>query len=649
MGAFKGFGPTNDYKPFGVEYYDIRNNIVYRQMDFPRGRNWQVVTTESSSNNSNSTTGIFIQPGLNTYTGGTSTYPTINVSGLTLGILNASGNSVFTGTLSGGSSFSANTLYSGSTNLYDIFAGIGSIGGGGGQTTSVQPGLNTYTGGTSTSPSVNISALTINTLTASGNSIVSANFSATTIYSGSSNLYQIFSPIGHSHQFSSVLNTGHTHTVSEISNLSSSSIGVLSLSATTFYSGSTNLSSIFSSQVGSAATISVGTVSTLSPGSSATVVNVGTTSAAVFNFGIPRGDTGASGSTTIGTTVYCSNESELRNAVQSHSAGTVMNIIVCNDIGLTSSLDLPKSTTARNKKLSINLGGNAIYDNSVSGLSYLIGRIPTGQTEALNVMQSWGLHLYNGTLQGKGSQTGTLLDLGSTYNSNVHDVYVKDAQYGIWYKFCLMSTIRNCMSNNIFNTPFLLDNGDWTGAGLTNAQSNHSLIEQCRVFNNDNAFAAFKIIGASGTIVRQSISEGGSPSYHIYWDALNSSVVKDGKLDTIHLESTSSVCGIRVSLGSGYFVMDGVFSQYDNIIEAVSSSGYPHFYVKNIPWFTSGSYLKTSGTNAIWSFEECIFNASGSSIWVGGVMPYYWYQEGFNQSKFANYAPEMKFNNINVP
>ena len=46
---------------------------------------------------------------------------------------------------------------------------------------------------------------------------------------------------------------------------------------------------------GNAATIAVGTTTTLSPGSSATVANVGTTSAAVFNFGIPSGLTGATG------------------------------------------------------------------------------------------------------------------------------------------------------------------------------------------------------------------------------------------------------------------------------------------------------------------------------------------------------------------
>jgi hypothetical protein len=48
---------------------------------------------------------------------------------------------------------------------------------------------------------------------------------------------------------------------------------------------------------GTAATIAAGTTTTGSPGTSASVTNSGTSSAAVFNFTIPRGDVGATGAT----------------------------------------------------------------------------------------------------------------------------------------------------------------------------------------------------------------------------------------------------------------------------------------------------------------------------------------------------------------
>jgi hypothetical protein len=51
---------------------------------------------------------------------------------------------------------------------------------------------------------------------------------------------------------------------------------------------------------GTAATIAVGTTTTLSPGSPATVTNVGTSSAATFNFGIPQGIAGPTGATGAG-------------------------------------------------------------------------------------------------------------------------------------------------------------------------------------------------------------------------------------------------------------------------------------------------------------------------------------------------------------
>jgi len=55
---------------------------------------------------------------------------------------------------------------------------------------------------------------------------------------------------------------------------------------------------------GNAATVAVGTTTTGAAGSSASVTNSGTTSAAVFNFTIPRGDTGAAGASGGSSTAW---------------------------------------------------------------------------------------------------------------------------------------------------------------------------------------------------------------------------------------------------------------------------------------------------------------------------------------------------------
>ena len=54
-------------------------------------------------------------------------------------------------------------------------------------------------------------------------------------------------------------------------------------------------------QPGTAATITVGTVTTLEPGQPATVTNAGSETAAVFNFGIPKGEPGEDGSAGLPT------------------------------------------------------------------------------------------------------------------------------------------------------------------------------------------------------------------------------------------------------------------------------------------------------------------------------------------------------------
>jgi hypothetical protein len=84
--------------------------------------------------------------------------------------------------------FSAETIYSGSTDLYDIFDIKGS-----GDITRVQPGTNITTGGTENSPTVNlVDSPFINNFTASGNTSLQT-VSATTFVSGSTDLYDIFS------------------------------------------------------------------------------------------------------------------------------------------------------------------------------------------------------------------------------------------------------------------------------------------------------------------------------------------------------------------------------------------------------------------------------------------------------------------------
>lgn len=77
-------------------------------------------------------------------------------------------------------------------------------------------------------------------------------------------------------------------------------------------------------QDGAAATITVGTVTTGQPGTSASVTNSGTTSAAVFDFVIPEGQPGQSGSSSWGSiTGTLSNQTDLQNALNAKLDNTL--------------------------------------------------------------------------------------------------------------------------------------------------------------------------------------------------------------------------------------------------------------------------------------------------------------------------------------
>jgi hypothetical protein len=161
-------------------------------------------------------------------------------------------------TISGG------TLYSGSTNLSDIFVTQATV-----LTTYVQPGANILTAGTSNFPVVStVASPVFNNISfsgqATGSALSATTISGGTIYSGSTDLYNIFQQIGVVDGVQTIgqgtnIQTGGTATNPMISVVSSPDFNNISfsgqaigiaLSATTIsggtiYSGSTNLEQLF--------------------------------------------------------------------------------------------------------------------------------------------------------------------------------------------------------------------------------------------------------------------------------------------------------------------------------------------------------------------------------------------------------------------
>ena len=120
---------------------------------------------------------------------------------------------------------------------------------------------------------------------------------------------------------------------------------------------------------GDAATISAGTVTTLPAGSSATVVNVGSTSAAIFDFGIPQGADGADGTDgTDGVSVtgvtLLSTSGKAKTYRMSFSDGSHFDYVVTDGSDGTGAGDMLK-TDYDSTSVVYNAGGIAAYVSGV--------------------------------------------------------------------------------------------------------------------------------------------------------------------------------------------------------------------------------------------------------------------------------------------
>ena len=133
---------------------------------------------------------------------------------------------------------------------------------------------------------------------------------------------------------------------------------------------------------GAAATISVGSTSTLPAGSSATVTNSGTSSAAVFDFGVPKGDKGDTGAT--GADGYSP------SATVSKTGDTATITITDKDGTTTASISDGSTPTVNDGTLTIQKNGTTVQTFSADQASNVTANItvPTQFSELSGTVSS---------------------------------------------------------------------------------------------------------------------------------------------------------------------------------------------------------------------------------------------------------------------
>ena len=220
------------------------------------------------------------------------------------------------------------------------------------------------------------------------------------------------------------------------------------------------------------------------------------------------------------------------------------------------------------------------------------------------------------------------------YQAEIKSCYFIGGDIGIDCQFGLQTHIQDCICENQNLFGIAIRTGQWFQAGLTNSQSNGTVVDTVKFRLQDQRligdgqaqYAAIYLAGSSDCDVRNIIFEGGVEGaviercyYGLVFDALyNNTVVKDFSLYNVHLEKSFQYYAFQIRaygdsnnyIGKVTLIATQNFNKILDfgagpVINASgvqdNMSGTPHAILERFP------YKPTNG--------ECFRNTSGAGIW----------------------------------
>lgn len=390
---------------------------------------------------------------------------------------------------------------------------------------------------------------------------------------------------------------------------------------------------------GQAATVSVGTVTTLPSGSNATVTNSGTSSNAVFNFGIPRGADGASGGGSVTAFATPSSYSGTDADKLEACIASGKPIFIDMNLNLTRSVNFP-ATRANG----LVIYGNFYKIKSVTNFSgYLIGRPTPANLDAAVTMMNYPISIYNLQVEGFSNQTG--IDLGATYGAWYENIYCYNLNVGLHLKFALQTTVNNlrtwhCNFGSI---------ADWyqgqSWATVHNSQSNLTVYRSPRLYSTNANAIGIAMYSCDGGTVYDMVIEGTTAKHAVVWDAMNANTVKKFRLVGLHVECVNGLSGEAVKLASpgGFAEISDIIGHYADILCSATSNGVLVVSVSNIGWWVMKNGKAFVNNNCGWVLSNLSqniiipsnLNASIQAAFTGTVpQPTTGAVTGYNQFKY---------------
>lgn len=150
------------------------------------------------------------------------------------------------------------------------------------------------------------------------------------------------------------------------------------------------------------------------------------------------------------------------------------------------------------------------------------------------------------------------IDLQATLNSTVVNCRLTgQTEVAVDLRFCLMARLESVLVTNPAKRGFVVRCGDWPGANTSNSQSNHTVLQQCRVYCSKTTTDAFTVLNSGGVRLSDCISEGAPADHDLFLSArtdgdetrpANNPVVKTFTLSNFHVEHRLRQASIHVNM-----------------------------------------------------------------------------------------------------
>jgi hypothetical protein len=150
------------------------------------------------------------------------------------------------------------------------------------------------------------------------------------------------------------------------------------------------------------------------------------------------------------------------------------------------------------------------------------------------------------------------VDLQATLNSVIENCrFTGQSEAAIDLRFTLMTRVENVLVTNPAKRGIVVRIGDWPGATWSNSQSNHTVLEQCRVYASATTTQAYSVLNCNGVRISDCISEGAGCDHDLYLSAAidgnedlpaRNTVVKEFTLANFHVEHAVRKASIHVNM-----------------------------------------------------------------------------------------------------